>query len=393
MFSINFLIKSTLGRYYTKYNSISQSFVSLYLYIANIVKILIYYNNNQQITNDRYIYRLLAVLISYLVGISETIRVITLDIILKKSTNSGILFKKNFKDLDIFILKNKSIEDKSDIKKEKLKLISGVEDSKVAPKGQSTNESKNNNDLNKSKKLLKESKDIKFSQWLAGLIDGDGCLGVTQSKYTNCEITVELKDQKALYYVKQRLGGSVKLRSGSCSIRYRITNKKIMINLINIINGYIVNSVRLPQLHRACSILDIPLKTPVKLDINSAWFSGFFDADGCITYSFKRGIPQLTISASNKSHIDVSYFKEIFGGNIYYDKGGYGSYKWSIQKKEDILYFVNYIKNNPCRTTKFNKIMLCEKYYELKDMKAYKYDNTLKYKAWLDFEKKWRKSD
>jgi hypothetical protein len=36
----------------------------------------------------------------------------------------------------------------------------------------------------------------------------DGSFGITQKKYTNCEITVELKDAKCLYLIKNKFGGT-----------------------------------------------------------------------------------------------------------------------------------------------------------------------------------------
>jgi len=41
----------------------------------------------------------------------------------------------------------------------------------------------------------------------------------------------------------------------------------------------------------------------------------------------KSGHPQLTISVSNKKLADLVIFKEKFGGNIYFDIGGNGTYK------------------------------------------------------------------
>jgi ubiquinol-cytochrome c reductase cytochrome b subunit len=98
-----------------------------------------------------------------------------------------------------------------------------------------------------------------------------------------------------------------------------------------------------------CIVLGIELKKPDKLHYKHGWFAGFFDADGTITLSLK-GInrnPQLTISSTNKFLIDVFYIKEIFGGNIYFDKWQNGYYKWSIQSRENILFFLNYIRYCP----------------------------------------------
>lgn len=235
-----------------------------------------------------------------------------------------------------------------------------------------------------------KNKNIKFNEWLAGIIDGDGYLAVTKAGYTSLEITVHINDVKALEFIKHKLGGSIKPRSGVNAFRYRLHNKEGMILLINAINGHIRNSKRLPQLHKVCSILNIPLIKPISLDSNSSWYTGFFDADGTIGYSFKNKYPQLTISVSNKLSNDIEMFQKEFGGSIYYDKGSGGSYKWSIQSKKDIINFYNYIKTHPSRTSKFNKLILIKKYYELIDIKAYKsLEGSSLNKIWLNFERKW----
>lgn len=95
-----------------------------------------------------------------------------------------------------------------------------------------------------------KNKDLNFNQWLAGLIDGDGYLYVTKEGYSGCEITVALEDEKMLRIIQNKLGGSVKPRSGCKAVRYRLQNKPGMIELINRINGLIRNTVRIPQLYK-----------------------------------------------------------------------------------------------------------------------------------------------
>lgn len=231
---------------------------------------------------------------------------------------------------------------------------------------------------------------LSFNQWLAGLIDGNGYLKVSKQDYTSCEIIVKLEDIRALQQIKQRFGGSIKLRSGTQTVRYRLHNTKGMIELINAINGNIRNSKRLPQLHHICSILNIPIIEPYKLTTNNGWFSGVFDANGSITISIKNNIPQLTINISNKYLIDIQSFKDLFGGNIYYDRSNNGYYKWNIESKEDILNFRDYILNYPSKTSKFNKIILIALYYKLKDIKAYENNNIILYKSWNKFINKWK---
>ena len=237
------------------------------------------------------------------------------------------------------------------------------------------------------------SSDKAWNEWLAGVIDGDGSLLVSKLGYSSCEITMCLQDEHALGIIKQKLGGSIKLRSGVKALRYRLHNNNGMINLINRINGNIRHTSRLKQLEKVCLLLNIPIIYPDAITINNGWFSGFFDADGTITYSLKNKHPQLTISVTNKLLIDVINFKNIFNGNLYFDKGQNGYYKWCIQDKSDINFFKSYLLKYPSRSNKKQRLFLTDKYYYLKDLTAYNtpVDSTL-YKAWDNFNNKWNKT-
>jgi hypothetical protein len=250
--------------------------------------------------------------------------------------------------------------------------------------------SKNNKNNNN------EEKDNLFNEWLSGLIDGDGSLLVSTKGYISCEITVHISDEYILRFIQNKIGGSIKLRSGCKAVRYRLHNKKGMLDLINRINGKIRHTSRLKQLNLVCTVLDIPFKMSDTLHFNHGWFSGFFDAEGTITFS-KKDIysnPQLTISVSNKLLVDVSYFRDMFGGNNYFDRSKNGYYKWSIQSKEDIILFLTYIKNCPSRSLKRQRLFLVNEYYDMLNLKTYKAEiGSCKYKAWEKFLKKWNKKD
>ena len=119
--------------------------------------------------------------------------------------------------------------------------------------------------------------DIAFKEWFAGIIDGDGCFLISKQGYPSLEITVDLKDLYLLHYIQNKIGGgSIKLRSGSKAYRYRVHNKKGMIYVVNLVNGYIQHNIRKSQLHRVCSILNIPIKSTVNLTVNSNWFARIF---------------------------------------------------------------------------------------------------------------------
>jgi hypothetical protein len=163
-----------------------------------------------------------------------------------------------------------------------------------------------------------------------------------------------------------------------------------MINLINCINGQIRHTSRLQQLHRVCQLLEISVIYPIILNKDSSWFAGFFDADGTITMSMKNNYPQLSIRVVNKLLQDVQYYKNVFGGNIYFDSSQNGYYQWSVQSREDVLNMLNYFKTHTSRSHKSQRLFLINEYFTLKDLKAFKADS-IHYKAWVYFLNKWNK--
>jgi len=97
-------------------------------------------------------------------------------------------------------------------------------------------------------------KDVKsFNQWLAGLIDGDGCFLLSKKGYASLEINIQLRDQDCLYQIQQRFG-VVKEYPGKNFLRYRLHNKEGLLNLIRVVNGEIRNPTRILQLENICKI-------------------------------------------------------------------------------------------------------------------------------------------
>ena len=228
-----------------------------------------------------------------------------------------------------------------------------------------------------------------FCEWLAGLIDGDGCLLVSKQGYTSLEITMGLEDLPCLRYIQNKLGGNIKIRSGAKAYRYRLHNKQGMINLIHCINGNIRHSSRLLQLHRVCQQLNVPVVHPVDLIKTNNWFAGFFDAEGTIGFSLKNGRPELSIRITNKLLQDVKWLKDVFGGYIYFDSSQNGYYQWSVQSCEDIMQIKNYFKGK-CRSHKSHRFFLVDEYYSLRDIGAFK-EKSIHNKAWQAFMVKWQK--
>ena len=168
-----------------------------------------------------------------------------------------------------------------------------------------------------------------FYQWLGGVIDGNGCFLVNKQGYTSLEITIDDVDLYLLRYIQNILGGSIKIRSGTKSYRYRLHNKPDIIKLIPNVILFIKDSTRKKQLHHICTILTIPNIKSLEIDKNSHWFGGYFDANGTVTIS-KKGklqIPQLNIQITSKNYEQIATFKHTFGGNVYYDTSQNGYYK------------------------------------------------------------------
>ena len=181
---------------------------------------------------------------------------------------------------------------------------------------------------------------------------------------------MDIRDKRALQIIKNVYGGSIKLRSGANALRYRLHHKSGLLNLIKDINGHIRNPHRLVQLNKICYKYELSLNFPNKLTFDNGWFSGFFDADGSI--SINNINKQISITASQKTTELLQPLIEIFGGNIYIDRGSTKSFKWYLTKREDILKLNEYFKFYPSRSAKANRLHLITKFYDLKDLKAHK---------------------
>ena len=236
--------------------------------------------------------------------------------------------------------------------------------------------------------INKNFKNKKWNEWLAGLIDGDGCFLLSKKGYASLEITMDLKNEHCLQIIKNIYGGSIKLRSGCNALRYRLHHKEGLLKLINDINGLIRNSNRLVQLNRICNKYNINLVYFSRLEYNNGWLAGFIDSDGTITINNSN--TQLSISASQKTIELLQPLIDIYGGNIYIDKSSFKSFKWYVTKKKNILYLTEYFKIYPLKSAKMKRIHLIKKFYELKDLKAHKaLKGSFLYKSWNYFYKKW----
>ena len=232
-----------------------------------------------------------------------------------------------------------------------------------------------------------EDRDIRWNQWLAGLIDGDGCFLLSKKGYASLEIVMENRDKDCLYQIKQRFGGSVKEGSGGRWLRYRLHHKKGLLGLIEAVNGDIRNPVRLIQLSKICDKYSIELRQAKSLEYSNGWLSGLIDSDGSVIMNTQSSQLKITVSQKNKLLLDL--LVEIYGGAVYVERKT-ESFKWVVYKKEEIKNLVNYLNMCQLRSEKGNRILLINRYNELRQLKAHlATEESVMGKAWIELKKKW----
>ena len=237
----------------------------------------------------------------------------------------------------------------------------------------------------KKKKEKEKLKEKIFDQWLAGLIDGDGCFQLTKKGYASLEIVMRTRDKNCLYLIKQKFGGSVKLRSGVNFLRYRLHHKKGILDLINAVNGEIRNPIRLLELKKICEKYEINLIYPLALNYNNGWFSGFFDADGSIYLNSNFDKIYITAGQKNKFLLDI--ICNLYGGTVYIEKT---SFNWVVFKKSEIIKLLDYFKLCPSRSAKHYRLKSIKRYHELRELKAHLASHlSVLGKAWKKFLLKW----
>ena len=205
--------------------------------------------------------------------------------------------------------------------------------------------------------------------WLAGLIDGDGCLLVSSAGYVFLEITMGLADLHVLLGIQAFLGGSVKRRN-SASYRYRLTSTAAMLVLVQGINGLVLHTGRYQQLCKVCSVLDIMPVPSVPLSVPVPYQAGLFDADGTIgMWPLVGSSPLLSIRVAAKfSDIFASF--DCLGGGLYFDSSGYGCWVWSVQSRSDVLSVAQTLSLHSV-SHKGRRFALVPEYFELRDIRAY----------------------
>lgn len=229
---------------------------------------------------------------------------------------------------------------------------------------------------------------IKYLEWLAGLIDGDGQFKTTKKGFSSFNIIMDIEDKAILYEIKHRYGGSIKSISGSNSLKYKLLNNKGLMALIKDINGLIRNPIRMLQLSRICENYNIDLLEPKPLVYLNGWFSGFIDSNGSIHIDEKSNLLTICVTKKNKYLLDP--LQILYGGRIKilsYKE----AFQFSIFRKNDVLDLMEYyFKYFPLKSHKTaSRFFLIKEFYLLKDYKDLNVKEIDKFNQWVSFKNKW----
>lgn len=225
--------------------------------------------------------------------------------------------------------------------------------------------SSSNNNITTQNDSDSNNNELAFKQWLAGLIDGDGYFLLTKKGYVSCEITMDARDKKALYEIKQKYGGSIKPISNANAFKYKVRHKKGLVLLLNDVNGLIRNPTRLLQMNKLCIKYDIELKYPKPLTFNDGWLSGFIDSDGSIYFNEASGQVFISISQKNKYLLDPLI--SLYGGRVDILSPKIEAFKYIIYRKSELFNLIdNYFSKYPLKTEKLKRLNLVKQFYTLR---------------------------
>lgn len=225
---------------------------------------------------------------------------------------------------------------------------------------------------------LNKNSNSKFKEWVAGLTDGDGNFYISKKGYVEFSVVTETRDSACLYKLQEFYGGYVKPYKNGKAVRFRLHDKKGLLNLMEDLNGLILNPIRLEQYINICKKYNLAIKDPHDLVYSSAYLSGLFDSDGSIYYN--KQSKQMFLTITQKHKFILEKIAQIYGGKIYSSNSKKTAYKWTLNKKNDVLnIYNNYFKVNECISAKNLKFKLITDFYYLSSSGAlnFKTDSNL----------------
>lgn len=130
-----------------------------------------------------------------------------------------------------------------------------------------------------------------FSSYLAGLIEGDGCIYVPKSSVGAAKVVIIFNSKDlplALLIQKELKCGNINKIKGKNAYEYVISNFKGLNLIVNLINGY-MRTHKIDKLYKLIDLINLKNKNnnlkKLSLDnsclSSNAWLAGFIEAEGC----------------------------------------------------------------------------------------------------------------
>ena len=232
--------------------------------------------------------------------------------------------------------------------------------------------------------------DTQFDQWLAGVIDASGKIGVTKRNNVYIEIVTFIEDLKMLRFIQNYIGGNIKILNDKNMVQYRMQKDSGIINISNRIKNFLCNHERIEQFQLILPKFGIQRDKNIPLTYDSKWFAGYFDAKGYVISSIDNRVNKdLSIQIISDNFSDVHQFSQIFGGKIQEIQSS--NYKWYTFTKDQNIKFYNYfIKNiRQFQTKKSMRLFLIYEFYKLKSQNAH-FKNSYLASTWENFNLKWK---
>lgn len=235
-----------------------------------------------------------------------------------------------------------------------------------------------------------EKSENKIQEWIGGIIDGDGYIYISKKGYCTIEIVIEIRDIACLSKIKNRYGGSIKSVSNGNAFRYRLHHKQGLLSFIKDVNGRLYNPIRINQFQKLCNLYNITIMKPFSLKYSSAYLSGLFDSDGSIYIAIATNQVFITISQKDRGLLDL--VSSIYGGKVYSANANISAFKWTIFRKEEVLFLVeNYFHWNNCVSAKNKRFNIIKEFYYLSNNGVIKSNIPELVKLRTNFSKRWEK--
>ena len=234
-----------------------------------------------------------------------------------------------------------------------------------------------------------KSKNIKFYNWLAGIIDGDGNFDMRKNsnKESNnnlilksIRIKLHNRDIRILKRIQNYLHfGKIRSDKNKPYSIYIISTKKEMSFIINQINGLI--RIKVPAFKKACFYFNIDYIEPnYIIESFDPYFSGLIDTDGSIIFNYTANRIECNLELKYNTYTSKLNFNNVipyYKPNVYLRNKKnkspgkiFKSIAFKYQTVNGMIYLYDYfMKNRLFSDMKFYRVSKIKLFIEIRNNK------------------------